>query len=175
MNGLLHESFNHDALSDGFIFTVCSKYMWGLVHSYLIGWGLIWFPALGESGSRVVMLWLSSVTHCHWLTVSLSLFSAVCHDAVEGNRRDSTGSDPEQRISYWGWEEVHCVHVSWVLMYLCCVWGQVIITTVGVLFPFLVSWAQALMSYSPVKMKCLSLSVYQELIYQPKAVCAAFT
>lgn len=63
---LLYASFNDDALSDRFIFTNCSKYTPALVHSCLIGWGLIWFfPALGDGGTKTTknchdFVWLGS-------------------------------------------------------------------------------------------------------------------
>ena len=124
---LLYASFNHVALSDWFIFTGCSKYTRALVHSYLIGWGLIWFPALGEwkqSGDVVTVF-------CYTLSVCRRHFSQLFVVVSDCRRRgrdrcDLAGSDPEQLISYRGWEEVYCVHMSRVLMYLCCVWVQVI-------------------------------------------------
>lgn len=62
MERLLHVSLNYDALSVGFIFTVCSK--WALVHSYFISWDLVWFLALSEWKYckclllRIVSVWL---------------------------------------------------------------------------------------------------------------------
>lgn len=130
---LLYASFNHDALSDRFIFTICSKYTWALVHSYLIGWGLIWFPAPREwkqSGDVVtVFCYTPAAVDCHSDCVTVTFLSCLswCQTAVGGHRSDLIGSDPERLISYWGWESVPCVHVSCVLMCLCCVWVQVII------------------------------------------------
>lgn len=76
---LLYTSFSQKAQSKGSYFYLCSKNTRALVHSHLIGWGLIWFPTLRKKGKQsgdavTVFGYTLSVVDCHLL------FSAVCHD-----------------------------------------------------------------------------------------------
>lgn len=78
---LLYASFNHDAPSAGFIFTVCSKYTRALLHTYLIGWGLISFPVWEEvnrsSDVVTVFCYTLSMVDCHSACVTVTFLSCL--------------------------------------------------------------------------------------------------
>lgn len=76
---LLYTSFSQKTQSKGSYFYLCSKNTRALVHSHLIGRGLIWFPTLRKKGKQsgdvvTVFGYTLSVVDCHLL------FSAVCRD-----------------------------------------------------------------------------------------------
>lgn len=100
----MHHSCNHDAPSNCFIFTPCSKYTWALVQSYLIGWGLIWFRwCCDRPMLHTVGVWLSLwFRHRHFS----QLLVMVSDCKWGGNCCDLFGSNPQELISYKGWEEV---------------------------------------------------------------------
>lgn len=89
--------------------------------------------------------WCCDCLLLHIVSGRLPLWLCHCHffsDVWLGVRLlwGGNGSDPEQMVSYCGWRrDVHCVHVSWVLVHLCCVLVQVIIwraTVRAIYFPF---------------------------------------
>lgn len=156
MHTLPYVSLNHDALSNGFIFTLCSKYTWALVQSYLIGWGLIWFLVWEEekqSGDVVtVFCYTLSVFDRHSGCVTVTFLSCVsrCQTTVGESlwfdwlRFRASNLLPGLR----GSALCSCIRVS---MCLCCVWVQVIIWELQSV-RFIFFWAQPLMAHSPVKM-----------------------
>lgn len=141
MHVLLYASFNHDVLSDRFIFTICSKYTRALVHSYLIGWGLIWYPALGGADAEQrccdVFCYTLSVVDCHSGCVTVTSLSCLSWFQTAVGGKSLWFDWLRSRATYLSLGLRGHALCSWISMYLCCVWVQVIICRATVLFfPF---------------------------------------